>query len=119
MGAGRCLAWDVTAPDTLAQSHVQVCALNAGAAAAKAEAAKNNKYSAITATHVFIPLAFESLGAWGMQAQKFVGELGERITGITGDVQETTFLRQRLSIALHRGNVISIRGNLNVLNDLD
>ena len=101
------------------QSHVQVCALNSGAAAAKAEAAKIHKYSAIAATHVFIPLAFETLGAWGTQAQKFVGDLGERIAGITGDVRETAFLKQRLSIALQRGNAISIRGTLKALNDLE
>ena len=89
--------------------------LNAGAAAAKAEAAKINKCSAIAATYMFISFAFETLRAWGMQTQKFVGDLGERITGITGDVRETAFLRQRLSIALHRGNVISIRGTLNFL----
>ena len=37
---GRCLAWDVTAPDTLAQSRVQATATNAGAAASKAETSK-------------------------------------------------------------------------------
>jgi len=109
---GRCLAWDVTAPDTLAQSHVQECAANAGAAAAKAEVAKTAKYAALSATHEFVPLAFETLGAWGGQAQQFVENLGRRIAGITGDIRETAFLRQRLSIAIQRGNALSIRGTL-------
>ena len=61
---GRCLAWDVTAPDTLAQSHVQATATNAGAAASKAETSKMTKYAALSATHLFIPLAFETLGSW-------------------------------------------------------
>ena len=112
---GRCLAWDVTAPDTLAQSHVQASAANAGAAAAKAEASKTNKYAAIAATHLFVPLAFETLGAWGPQAQKFVSDLGERITRVTRDIRETAFLKQRLSIAIQRGNAISIRGTLGAL----
>ena len=59
----------VTAPDTLAPSHVQASAINSGAAAAKAEASKIAKYSSIAATHTFVPLAFETFGAWGEQAQ--------------------------------------------------
>jgi hypothetical protein len=101
---GRCLAWDVTAPDTLAQSHVRATAVTSGAAAAKAEASKASKYTALSTTHTFIPLAFETLGAWGEQAKGFVSELGRRISAITGDVREADYLRQRLSIAIQRGN---------------
>ncbi len=60
---GRCLAWDITASDMLAQSHVRDCAVKAGAAAAKAKASKSAKYAAISATHEFMPLAFKTLGA--------------------------------------------------------
>ena len=109
---GRCLAWDVTAPDTLAQSHVQGSAVCAGAAAAKAEASKIAKYTEISTTHVFIPLAFETLGAWGEQARNFISDLRRRLMAITGDMRETDFLRQRLSIAIQRGNALSIRGSL-------
>ena len=62
---GRCLAWDVTAPDTLAQCHLQASVGCAGAAAAKAEATKVAKYAALSSTHVFVPLAFETLGEGG------------------------------------------------------
>jgi len=34
-------------------------------------------------------------------------ETGRRITAITKDTKETTFLFQRLSIALQRGNAVS------------
>ena len=84
---GRCLAWDVTAPDTLAPSHVTDSARNAGSAAMKAEALKTTKYSAISQTHAFVPLAFETLGAWGEQCRGFVHELGRRITAVTGEVR--------------------------------
>ena len=70
------------------------------------------KYAALTSTHVFVPLAFETLGAWGEQARVFVVQLGRLITGVTGDVRETDFLRQRLSIAIQRGNALAIRGSL-------
>ena len=60
--------------------------------------------------HTFIPLAFETLGAWGKQAQQFVAELGRRITVVTGDKRETEFLHQRLSVAIQRGNAIACLG---------
>ena len=107
---GRCMAWDVTAPDTLAPSHVQASAMRAGAVAEQSEAIKTNKYASIAVSHIFIPLAFETLGAWGRQAQQFVAELGRRITGVTGDKRETEFLRQRLSVAIQRGNAIACLG---------
>ena len=68
-----------------------------------AEATKVAKYAALASKHVFIPLAFETLRAWGEQARVFVVQLGRLITGVTGDVRETDFLRQRLSIAIQRG----------------
>ena len=109
---GRCLTWDVTSPDTLAASHLAESAVLAGSAAAKAEAAKTAKYMEIAITHAFVPLAFETLGAWGVQCQRFVSELGRRITLITGDTRETSYLKQRLSIAVQRGNAIACRGTL-------
>ena len=75
------------------------------------------KYAALSATHLFIPLALETLGSWGEQAKNFIAELGKRVTAIAGDVRETNFLRQRLSIAIQRGNAISIRGTLSLDSD--
>ena len=109
---GRCLAWDVTSPDTLAPSHVTESARKAGSAAAKAESAKTVKYATIAQTHAFVPLAFETLGVWGSQCISFVQELGRRIALATGEVRETAFLRQRLSIAIQRGNAIACRGSI-------
>jgi hypothetical protein len=109
---GRCLTWDVTSPDTLAPSHLHVTSLLAGAAAQKAEAAKTAKYAAIATTHAFVPLAFETLGAWGEEAMSFVTDLGRRITAVTGEPRETMFLKQRLSIAIQRGNRIACRGTV-------
>ena len=109
---GRCLTWDVTSPDTLAASHLAESAVRAGSAAAKAEVTKTAKYAQIAITHAFVPLAFKSLGAWGVHCQQFVSELGRRITIITGDARETSYLRQRLSIAVQRGNAIACRGTM-------
>jgi len=42
---GRCLAWDVTCPDTFAVSHVLASSTRAGSAAATAEVMKSQKYA--------------------------------------------------------------------------
>ena len=62
---GRCITWDVTSPDTLAPSHLAVTSTQSGAASEKAAVAKRRKYTSLMSTHVFVPLAFETLGAWG------------------------------------------------------
>ena len=61
---GRPLAWDVTVPDTYADSHVVNTAGEEGAAANHAATNKNIKYSQLSNTHVFVPVAIETGGTW-------------------------------------------------------
>ena len=56
----RPLAWDVTVPDTYADAHVVNTAREAGAAANHAATNKNTKYSQLSSTHVFVPVAIET-----------------------------------------------------------
>jgi len=77
-----------------------------------AEERKTVKYQVIAQTHTFVPLAFETLGAWGEQATEFVTELGRRVNLVSGDSRETFYLRQQLSIAIQRGNAIACLGSL-------
>jgi len=58
---GRQLAWDVTVPDTYADAHVVNTAREAGAAANHAETNKNTEYSQLSNTHVFVPVAIETI----------------------------------------------------------
>ena len=109
-GRGRCLAWDVTVVDTLAPSHVADSSIVAGSAAVKAESSKTSKYADLSITHTFIPLAFETLGSWGVQCSESVKELGRRLTLVTGEKKEHVYLKQSLSIAIQRGNAMACRG---------
>src|SRR6476661_218155 len=109
---GRCMAWDVTVVDTLAPSHVTDSSSSAGSAAAKAEGIKTAKYASLAQTHVFIPLALETMGAWGQQCTDFVTDLGRRLTAVSGEKREPSFLRQRISMAVQRGNALACRGTL-------
>jgi hypothetical protein len=106
------LAWDATTPDTLAASHLSATSNSAGAAAEHASSLKFQKYSALSATHIVVPIAVDTLGTWCVEGLYFVRELGRRTALITNDTRETFFLLQRLSVAVQRGNAASCVGSL-------
>ena len=83
-----------------------------GSAAQAAEASKRLKYSGPGSGYSFYPVAIETLGAWGKDAQGLVSELGGRLAALTGDPRSLAFLRQRLGIAMQRGNAAAVRGTL-------
>ena len=75
---GKLLAWDVTVPDTYADSHINSTSVTAGAAANHAAAAKSAKYANLTSTHIFVPFVIETSGAWNAQAIELTQEIGRR-----------------------------------------
>jgi len=77
------------------------------AAAQKTAQNKRDKYSKLASTPIFYPFAIKTVGTWHEMAIELTQEIGRRITTITEDTRETTFLFQRLSMALHRGNAVS------------
>ena len=103
------LAWDVTVPDTYAASHIPSTSVLACAAAEKSAANKTTKYATITSTHLFIPIAVETSGAWCSESAEFIEVLGRRITLITGEPLETTHLFQTISMTSQRGNAVTFR----------
>ena len=109
---GKPLVWDVTCVSTLAASHLQRSVVEAGAAASQAEENKVDKYSDLSTTHIFIPLGFETMGQWGPSTVNFVKELGKLLEESSGETRSTVFLRQRLSIAIQRGNAAAVRGTV-------
>jgi hypothetical protein len=86
--------------------------LQAGAAAESASRKKVLKYSDISSTHSFIPIAIESLGPVNEDAITFLSALGKRLSEVSGDPREAFFLFQRLSITNQRLNAVAIRGCL-------
>jgi len=91
---------------------VTACSDEAGSAAANAEIRKCHKYQDIICGVDFVPVAIETSGAWGKQAIGLIKEIGRRIAAITYDNRATSFLRQRLSIAVQRGNATCVLGTL-------
>src|SRR6218665_1770616 len=77
---------------------------NGGCGGRDCHGEKNAKYSALLNTHVFFPLAMETLGPINVTGQNFLRDLGRKLTTSTGDKRETCFLLQRLSITIQRFN---------------
>jgi hypothetical protein len=109
---GKCLTWDVTVPDTMAMLHVDATSTLAGAAADRAAAKKKTKYAALQQTHIFVPVSVETLGSWNCESLNFISNIGKKLTEVTGDPLETSYLFQRLSVAIQRGNEVSFVGTL-------
>ena len=61
-----------------------------------------------------MPIAIETLGTWGEEGLAFVNEVGRRIAADTGDKRATSFLKQRLAMAVQRGNAAAVLGTISV-----
>jgi hypothetical protein len=105
---GRSATWDVTVTDTMANSYVATSSACAASAAEAAAQRKDSKYADIARTHLFFPVAFETMGPINQLGQDFISQLGHRISTVTDDPRETSFLFQRLSVALQRFNAVSL-----------
>ena len=105
---GRCLIWDVTVTDTTAQSYLHLTSNNAGSAAELASTRKETKYAELSSHYHFVPIAIESHGPLNCKALQFLSALGHRISVKTSDPRETSFLYQRISVAVQRFNAICI-----------
>ena len=108
--AGKSLVWDVTIADTLAASHLPTTSISSSGAADAAAEMKEQKYEALKTSYKFIPVACETMGPINAKALDFISDLGKRITAVTGDPRETTFLFQRISIAIQRFNSVCFQG---------
>lgn len=109
---GRALIWDATCADTLAPSHVEGSSQVAGFAAAKAASAKNKKYQQVKLQFEFVAIAVETLGVWSQDAKKFTTDLGKLLIESSGDPRASSFLRQKISLAIQRGNAASVLGTM-------
>ena len=93
--------------DTVCASYLASTERTSGAAASSAENRKRAKYEALAERYIFVPLGFETYGSWGEEALDFIKSVGRKIALKTGDARSTSFLFQRISIAIQRGNAAS------------
>ena len=101
---GRCLVWDATCVDTFGPSHLTRSAIAAGSAASEAESRKTKKYADLAARFFFQPVAVETSCVLGPSTRDFLRDLGTKVAIAHNDVRERTWLLQRISLAVVRGN---------------
>ena len=109
---GEILVWDATCSNTFAASHREIAVREPGAVAAAAEHRKRSKYSNLEAIHHFVPIAVETSGVMGADAQSFFREVARRLRAVTNEPQSLQFLIQRVAVAIQRGNAAAILGSI-------
>ena len=102
---GKCVIWEIT------PSYAAISSVSAGLVAEQSSARKLATYSELAISQIFVPIAMESFGLICAEALTFLSELGRRLSVVTGDIRETTFLFQRLSIAIQRFNCILFKSS--------
>ena len=80
------------------------------AVASEAERRKRAKYAHLNPSHHFMPIAVETLGAFGPEALTFIHDLGRRIMDATQEPLSHHHLRQRIAVAVQQGNAAAILG---------
>ena len=117
---GQSLLWDFICTDTLAPSYVNSSSRVSKSAATLAAQRKTVKYlDLINQNYIFIPFAVETLGSWDNQAITFVNQLGSLLRNITSEPRSKSFLIQRISIAIQRGNAACVMGTFPQNSKLD
>ena len=106
---GRCLAWDATVVDTLAMSYLSTSSTDIGSAAKAAAVRKTAKYSALSASHIFIPVAVETLGQINEAGDSFLAQVGKLLSSKSDDPRETFFLCERIFVIIQWFNEIAFR----------
>ncbi|PSN51542.1 hypothetical protein C0J52_09914 [Blattella germanica] len=97
--------------DTFPLSNLPFSSKLAGGAATRRETGKRRKYSELMNNFIFIPVTIETSGTWGIEGLNFIKEIGQRISRVSKNSKSTSFLIQRISITLQRGNVASTLGH--------
>ena len=97
--------------DILATSYLASTSSHTGLAAEAAAIRIKTKYAAITRTHIFVPVAVETLGPINADDLSFLEQIGDRLSSVTGEPHESSFLCQTLSVHLQRFNMIALRGS--------
>lgn len=107
--SGRAVVWDVTVVCTSAASYLDHSARAAGSAAEMAATRKNVKYSNLIDRYTFVPIAVENQGPINSSAIDLFVDLGRRISLVSGDPRETSFLFQRISVTVQRFNSVLLQ----------
>ena len=71
-------------------------------------------YSHLCRSYYYVPVGVETSGVLGPQALSFFKDLGRHLKNVSGDPLSHTYLVQRISVAIQRGNAMAIMGSMNL-----
>ena len=91
-----------------AASCLAAIATVAGSATESAAVRKEMKHVELINHYHFFPISIESHGPLGNKAISFLSDLGRRIAMTMSDIRKTSFLFQRISVALKRFNAVCV-----------
>ena len=100
---GQCIAWDVSIPHPLCESHAP-SNNKCGQLACKVEHQKDKKYEPLKDRFHFSPIIIDTIGAYGAKTTQTIKEIGNKIRRKTGNQMASAHLRQKISIAIQKGN---------------
>jgi hypothetical protein len=99
---GGCMVWDFTCCDTFVPSNLPPTSTHAGKVAENAAAKKRRTYEFLGEQFIFIPVAVETTVVWEQSGLDLLKHIGGRNGAVKGDNRATSFLLQRMSIAIQR-----------------
>ena len=100
---GLPLVWDFTCVDVLAKSYLYIDDL-----LTITEGKKAKKYATLKDCS-FTAIACDTMGGWGPSSLKVLTAIGEKIRTETHEEKSFSYLMQRLSVCIQRGNATSIK----------
>jgi len=103
------MCWDVTVICPLAESYMNGAAIEAGGAAGFRIPQGGEICRHTDSRYVFEPIAVETLGVFNSSAGLLLNELGKRISAISGESRNASFLFQRASVLVQRFNAVLLR----------
>ncbi|ESO00311.1 hypothetical protein HELRODRAFT_176180 [Helobdella robusta] len=116
--AGKCLAWDVTVPGTLAERYVHLTSKECGLAAIRPSDEKIKKYEHALPSLDFLPICIEVLGPMDPNTSKFIKTLCKMIGVRSGDNREFFFAINHISCLLQRFLRVCVSENINLNADV-
>ncbi|ESN91634.1 hypothetical protein HELRODRAFT_165687 [Helobdella robusta] len=116
--AGKCLAWDVTVPGTLAERYVHLTSKECGVAAIRASDEKIKKYEHALPSLDFLPICIEVLGPMDPNTSKFIKTLCKMVGVRSGDNREFFFAINHISCLLQRFLRVCVSENINLNADV-
>ena len=80
-----------------------------------AEDMKEKKYECLAPHYDFAPIAIDTMGRFGRTAEKIINKIGRILMDKYDDRSQLLYLRQRIGIAIQKGNYLTFEFALNKL----